>query len=214
MNKQYVNYGCSLSAPIEWINFDVSPTLRIQRTPILGRILKKKLNIIFPDNVLYGDIIKGLPIEDNSCDGLYCSHTLEHLSLKDFRKAIINSYKVLKYGGIFRCVVPNLEYEVRSYLNELDNGNKMASIKFLNNTMLGVKERPRGMFGLITTFLGNSNHLWMWDHSSLVEELKNVGFSNIRICKLNDCEDPMFQFVEEIGRFENAVAIESRKELI
>jgi SAM-dependent methyltransferase len=212
MNKKYVNYGCALSAPKEWINFDVSPTLRIQRTPIIGRILKKKLNIIFPENVLYGDIIDGLPIESNSCDGLYCSHTLEHLSLKDFRKALINSYKVLKYGGIFRCVVPDLEFEVRSYLKNLENGNKMANQLFLNKTMLGVNERPRGFFGLISSFFGNSNHLWMWDHSSLAEELNNVGFSSIRVCKFNDCEDDMFKYVEEISRFENAVAIECRKE--
>ena len=91
MTKIYVQYGCGLSAPKEWTNFDVSPTLRIQKTPLLGTILKSKLNTTFPSNVLYGDIIKGLPIDENSCDGLYCSHTLEHLSLQDFRKALINS---------------------------------------------------------------------------------------------------------------------------
>ena len=45
MTKIYVQYGCGLSAPKEWINFDVSPTLRIQKTPILGSILKSKLNV-------------------------------------------------------------------------------------------------------------------------------------------------------------------------
>jgi hypothetical protein len=69
----YVQYGCGLSAPAEWINFDVSPTLRIQKIPILGGLLKGRLNTRFPDNVRYGDIIKGLPVADNSCDGLYCS---------------------------------------------------------------------------------------------------------------------------------------------
>ena len=101
MTKIYVQYGCGLSAPKEWINFDVSPTLRIQKTPILGSILKSKLNVTFPSNVLYGDVIKGLPIDENSCDGLYCSHTLEHLSLQDFRQAIMNSFKILKKGGNF-----------------------------------------------------------------------------------------------------------------
>lgn len=82
--KKYVQYGCGLSAPKEWINFDVSPTLRIQKVPILGTLLKKRLNINFPTNVLHGDIIEGLPIERNSCDGLCCSHLLEHLSFQDF----------------------------------------------------------------------------------------------------------------------------------
>ena len=212
MTKIYVQYGCGLSAPKEWINFDVSPTLRIQKTPILGSILKSKLNVTFPSNVLYGDIIKGLPIDENSCDGLYCSHTLEHLSLKDFRQALMNSFKVLKKGGIFRCIVPDLEFAARSYINALDNGDNLASLSFINNTMLGIKERPRGLKGFLSSFFGNSHHLWMWDNKSLVAELKDVGFTKIRACKFNDSEDEFFKLVEDIDRFENSVTIECRKQ--
>ena len=211
MKKIYVQYGCGLSAPKEWINFDVSPTLRIQKTPMLGSILKSKLNTAFPSNVLYGDIIKGLPIDENSCDGLYCSHTLEHLSLQDFRQAIINSFKVLKKGGIFRCIVPDLESLARSYIKELDNGEKLASLNFMNRTALGMKERPRGLKGFFSSFFGNSRHLWMWDNKSLLAELKDVGFTQIRACKFNDSDDEMFKSVEDINRFENVVAIECRK---
>ncbi len=209
--KNYVQYGCGLSAPKEWTNFDVSPTLRIQKTPIIGSILKSRLNTTFPSNVLYGDIIKGLPIDENSCDGLYCSHTLEHLSLQDFRQALKNSFKIVKKGGIFRCVVPDLEFSARLYINELDKGNNVASLDFINETLLGIKVRPRGLKGFINSFFGNSHHLWMWDSKSLSEELKNAGFSNIRRCLFNDCEDQMFKYVEDMSRFEHAVAIECRK---
>ena len=58
--KKYVQYGCGLSAPKEWLNYDVSPTLILQKTPLLSSVLK--LDTAFPDNVLYGDIVKGLPI--------------------------------------------------------------------------------------------------------------------------------------------------------
>jgi len=211
MTKNYVQYGCGLSAPKEWTNFDVSPTLRLQKMPIVGTVLRSKLNTTFPSNVLYGDIIKGLPIDDNSCDGLYCSHTLEHLSLKDFRQALKNSFRVLKKGGIFRCVVPDLEFAARAYIKELDNGNNLASLNFINSTLLGIKERPRGLKGFLSSFFGNSHHLWMWDSKSLSEELKNVGFTQIRDCKFNDSEDQMFKYVEDAGRFECAVAIECRK---
>jgi len=95
-NKIYVQYGCGLSAPKEWKNFDVSPTLRIQKTPIVGNLFKSRLNTVFPENVQYGDIIKGLPVKDDSVDGVYCSHTLEHLSLEDFRKALKNTYRIMK----------------------------------------------------------------------------------------------------------------------
>lgn len=209
--KKYVQYGCGLSAPKEWINFDVSPTLRIQKMPILGTLLKNRLNTNFPSNVLYGNIIEGLPIAPNSCDGLYCSHTLEHLSLMDFRKALANSFAILKEGGTFRCIVPDLEHAARLYISELDKGSATASVVFMESTLLGVKNRPRGIKGLIRSFFGNSNHLWMWDFTSLSKELQNACFSQIRACKFNDCKDDMFKHVESAGRFEHAVAIECIK---
>ena len=211
MTNKYVQYGCGLSAPKEWINFDVSPTLRIQKLPILGAVLKSSLSTSFPKNVQYGDIIKGLPVGDNSCDGLYCSHTLEHLSLEDFRIALENSFKILKKGGIFRCIVPDIEHLARKYISQLDSGNSVASISFIEDTLMGIKQRPKGLKGFIKSYYGNSHHLWMWDHKSLAEELKNAGFTQIRKCRYNDSEDDMFKYVEDESRFKNAVAIECRK---
>ena len=207
----YVQYGCGLSAPAAWINFDISPTLRIQKTPIINTLLKNQMNTRFPENVRYGDIVKGLPIDANSCDGLYCSHVLEHLSLQDFRKALRNSYKILKTGGIFRCVVPDLEYAARNYLQRLDNAESDASIQFMSGTLLGIEKRPRGLKEQIGNMFGNSHHLWMWDRKSLSEELKAAGFQSVRPCKFNDSSDEMFKLVEEEGRFGHAAAIESIK---
>lgn len=208
MSKLYVQYGSGLSAPKEWINFDVSPTLRIQKIPIIGKLLRNWLNIIFPSNVRYGNIITGLPIKDNSCLGVYCSHTLEHLSLVDFRTALKNTYKILENGGIFRIVVPDLEYPARLYIESLDNGDNLASIKFVGvNTLLGVDKRQ----GFWSSLLGSTHHLWMWDSKSLSEELKNAGFLNIRNCKFNDSKNEMFKLVEDKDRFINAVAIECVK---
>lgn len=209
--RKYVQYGCGLSAPKEWDNYDASPTLRIQKIPLLGKLLKGKLNTTFSPSVKYGDIIKGLPISPNSCDGLYCSHTLEHLALNDFRKALLNSLYVLKDGGIFRCIVPDLEWAARTYINNLDNDKREASIDFMNNTLLGKQERHRGVKGFLSQFFGNYYHMWMWDAKSLTQELQRVGFKDIRVCNFNDCEDRMFKLVEDPGRFKHSVAIECKK---
>ena len=211
MGNQYVQYGCGLAAPEEWKNFDVSPTLRIQKTPIIGQLLKNKLNTVFPPNVAYGDIIKGLPVPQNSVDGLYCSHTLEHLSLNELRKSLVNSYKILKVGGLFRCVVPDMEILARQYLQKLDEGDSQACINFIAETLMGVEERPRGLIAFFKSFYGNRHHLWMWDYHSLSYELEKAGFKNIRRCKFNDSEDEMFKYVESKGRFNNAVAIQCEK---
>lgn len=214
MEKQYVQYGCGFSSPSQWLNFDISPTLRIQKTPILGTLLKSRLNVIFPDGVRYGDIIKGLPnIQANSCDGVYCSHTLEHLSLKDLRTALVNTHKILKPGGIFRLVVPDLEFCAKEYLKQLANGDSNASNNFVgkSGTILGTEARERGLKSILTAVLGNARHLWMWDYISLQAELNKAGFTAIRRCQFNDSSDPMFQYVESEDRFKNALAIECKK---
>lgn len=207
----YVQYGCGLSAPDGWRNFDASPTLRIQKIPLVGVPLVKS-RVVFPKSVLYGDIVKGLPgIENNSCDGIYCSHVLEHLSLRDFRTALNNTYRYLKPGGIFRCVVPDLECSARSYVEGLDKKDENAAHLFFQETLLGQPARLRGFKNLIIGMLGGAHYLWMWDQYSLSKELRDVGFTSIRNCTFNDSKDLNFTKVESEGRFRRAVAIECAK---
>lgn len=87
----------------------------------------------------------------------------------------------MKKGGIFRCVVPDLESAARNYIKELDNGDKKASLGFINNTLLGIKQRPRGITMFVGSFFGNSHHLWMWDEKSLSLELENVILMTVKI---------------------------------
>lgn len=211
MPSVYVQYGCGLSAPKEWDNYDASPTLRIQKNPVLNLLFKSSLNTVFPGNVKYGDIVKGLPVKENSCMGVYCSHTLEHLSLEDFRQALRNTLKILQPGGIFRCVLPDLEVATRTYLKELDNGNREASIDYIGSILIGLKSRPKGIKRIAESVFGNAHHLWMWDKHSLAAELEKAGFKNIRTCVYNDSEDNMFSYVEDISRFNAAIALQCSK---
>src|SRR5260370_39910300 len=96
----YVQYGPGQCCPEGWINFDVTPTLRLQRLPLLGRLLVPQSER-FPDDLRYGDIIKGLPIGGRTVDGIYASHVLEHLALDDFRVAIRNTFNLLKRAAYF-----------------------------------------------------------------------------------------------------------------
>ena len=206
--KKYLQYGCGLSNPLDWENYDSSPTLRIQRTLLIGKILQPYLNVVFPKNIKYGDIVKGLNVSKNTYDGIYCSHVLEHLSYYDLKTSLKNTYEYLKPGGIFRMVLPDLEILCREYLNEVNKKNSKGSLKFMNNSLLGVTERKRGLKQILTDMIGNSKHLWMWDYYSLSDELREVGFSDIRRCEFNDSSDEMFLKVEEKDRFVNCLSIE------
>lgn len=207
MNREYVNYGCGYSAPAQWQNFDASPTLRFERIPLIGKIYTKNSSR-FPENVRFGNIVDGLPIPNESCKGIYCSHILEHLSLEDCRSALKNTYKILKSKGYFRLVMPDLEYSVNKYINDPSSN---ASLVFLKETSLGKERRNLGLTGFALEWLGNSQHLWMWDYRSISQELKNIGFIDIRRAQFGDASDPMFKDVEDESRWVNCLGVECRK---
>jgi SAM-dependent methyltransferase len=205
----YVQYGCGRSAPEEWTNFDASFALKWERLPVLGRYTKNPVR--FPANVRPGDIVKGLPVADESCEAVYASHVLEHLTLEDFHKALQNTHRMLRNGGIFRLVVPDLEWFAREYIARLDRGDPNANTFFLLKTILGCKSKEPGLMGLAKKLFKTSAHLWMWDEISMTQALDEHRFRQIRRCHLGDCEDAMFSLVEDRGRFENAVGIEARR---
>jgi len=202
-----VQYGCGWSAPLGWRNFDASPTLRFERIPVIGKIYTKNEKR-FPENVEYGDIVKGLPIPDSSVDLIYCSHVLEHLALSDFRIAIRNTHSLLRSGGIFRLVVPDIEILARQYLQSEDD---QAALEFIRKTGMGKKDRGRGITSFLKIWLGNSQHLWMWDYRSLRKELDMAGFSNIRLAEFGDSPNAKFDEVEDQTRWVDAVGVECKK---
>ncbi|MBT4929446.1 MAG: methyltransferase domain-containing protein [Flavobacteriales bacterium] len=205
-----VQFGCGLSAPSGWRNFDSSPTLRIQKIPLLGKALARKLQgFNFPDNVEYGDIIRGLPIKDSSCDNLYCSHVLEHLSYEDFNTALENAHNYLKPGGTFSIVMPDLNRLITSYIANLDSGMADAAVIFNRNTGMATERTKSTSFkGLVKSYMGNSAHLWLWDYPSTIKALEAAGFDQIRKCEFNDSKNEAFREVETESRFQNAVCLE------
>jgi SAM-dependent methyltransferase len=182
--------------------------LKIQKTFIIGRILKGLLNVWFPEKIIFGDIVSGLKVKENSCDGLYCSHVFEHLSYDDLIISLKNSYKILKLGGVFRIVLPDMEFLCKEYLSSLEKSDPDCCNKLMKDNCLGVKERKKGLKSLLTYMYGNSKHLWMWDYNPLSKVLAEVVFTKIRRCKFNDADDKMFLLVENKQRFENCLSIE------
>jgi SAM-dependent methyltransferase len=196
----YLQYGCGHSCPDGWINFDASPTLRLQRLPVIGLLFKRGATI-FPDGVRFGDIVRGLPVPDGSVQGIYASHVLEHLSYADFWRALDHTFRLLRPGGIFRLVVPDLRSRAQKYIERLETGQTDANSWFLRSARLGSEGSPRGPAELARSLIGRSAHLWMWDEISLAAALDKTGFVDIRRCRFGDCKDGNFRLVEDAGRF-------------
>jgi hypothetical protein len=199
-NSLYVQYGAGQCCPEGWANYDATPTLRFQKLALIGSFIVPKA-LRFPENLINGDIVRGLPIVPAAVNGIYASHVLEHLALDEFRIALRNTLEMLKPGGIFRFVVPDLAERARRYVDEFRKGKSDASIAFMRACNLGKITRKRGLEGSLREVFGNSAHLWMWDELSMKQELSAAGFVQIRRCKFGDADDAMFCKVEDYHRF-------------
>lgn len=207
----HIQFGCGYSAPRNWRNFDSSITLRLQRLPVIGWLVRRK-RAAFPSNVEYGDVVRKLPIADNSCDGIYASHVLEHLTRSEIELALAETHRILKPNGRFRLVVPDLEVAVADYIKDIKEGSIDASDNFNGpNTLLGKVKRPRKLKEIAHEVLATSAHMWMWDYQSLAGLLQKHGFKSIRRASFNDSDDDAFLSVEEEKRFFRSVAIDCTK---
>lgn len=204
-----VQYGCGFSAPADWLNFDSSLTLRWERIPFFGRLYTKN-SMRFPANVQYGNIVEGLPVADGSCHLVYASHVLEHLSHDDCQLALRNTFSMLRPGGVFRLVVPDLETAARRYVQGLVDGAVDGNTIFLDSTGLGYRS-SRQSFGKKLHETLHSRHLWMWDFHAMRSALEKNGFVSIRRCAFNDSDAIAFRSVESLSRFQDALAIECRR---
>jgi predicted SAM-dependent methyltransferase len=213
--KKYVQYGSGSNAIDYWENFDASPTLFIQNIPFIGKLLRPYLNCIFEKNVMYGDIVKGLPVSENSVDGLFCSHTLEHLSYCDFSVALNNSFNYLKPNGVFRMILPDLENYIEEYQKLIKSPDPLikstAAIQFNKGTFMGLERSRSTMKFRLTEAFSNNRHQWMWDYPSISAALSDHGFIDIRKFELGVSTDPMFLLPEKKYQFHHAIAVECRK---
>ena len=203
----YVQYGCGLSVAQGWRNFDGSPRLQLEKLPILGRVLTRN-RPLFPKEVDFGDIVRGLPLAEASCKAMYCSHVLEHLCLRDCQQALRNTRALLEPGGTFRVVIPDLRVLIEHYIS---NSSPRAASDFMRASCLGLESRPRGFRGMLSAWLGNSPHLWMWDANSMQDALAEAGFVDIRPAVFGDASDPMFANVEERVRWKEGIGFDCRR---
>jgi len=170
---------------------------------------------LFPSGVAYGDIVTGLPLDDNTVDAIYASHVLEHLSRNDVVRALANTLRVLRPGGFFRLIVPDLEWRARRYVGGCSSNDDSAADVFISACLIGETDRPRGLMAMLRSAFGNSGHSWMYDERIMRRILVDAGFIDIQRCDFNDSGDTMFARVENHDRFydsgERELALQARK---
>ena len=206
-----LHIGCGLIVGKSWKNIDVSPSLKISKIPIIGETIVSLIGgPKWSRSVECQDIVKSLNIQPNSCDLIYASHVLEHLSLCDFHQAMKNIVTYLKPGGFFRTIVPDLEQYINAYVQTQKDSQLVSQAvpNFIKGICMGEQEHRNSITQRLKTAFANNRHQWMWDEESLSEAFQEHGFKNIRRCQYGDFADSRFAEIEQEQSFVNAVGIE------
>jgi predicted SAM-dependent methyltransferase len=64
------------------------------------------------------DLSRSFPFRDESFDGVFCEHVLEHFSLEDGERITREILRILRPGGCVRIIVPDAELILRRYFLE------------------------------------------------------------------------------------------------
>jgi predicted SAM-dependent methyltransferase len=91
----WINFGCGETSRPGWIGVD--------------RYFASNVDIVL-------DLRRALPLPDSSVDLCYSEHVLEHLTPEEGQSHLGEVFRILKPGGIYRVVVPDVIEFVRRYI--------------------------------------------------------------------------------------------------
>jgi predicted SAM-dependent methyltransferase len=178
-----INVGCGQMPMEGWRNFDTSFSVVLAKSPLLAKVLRgikllrheqyEFIQFIQTNPIEYANVAKRIPVSDSSADVIYNSHMIEHLDREEVINFLGEARRVLKPGGIIRCVIPDTKIYVSQYI---ENGDANALV----DGLLTCQPYPKTLVERVKKFIapGRMHHLWMYDGQSLCELLQAHGFVN------------------------------------
>lgn len=151
-----LHFGCGKTRYLGWVNID--------------SFFAKHVDLVL-------DLRRLLPFKNESVAFCYSEHFFEHFYPEEGRKHLLEVYRVLKPGGIYRLVVPAGIRFVEKYLNSDQDFFKLA---------FPWEERP--MDAVYNILNWNGEHKNIFDFSQLEYLGKQAGFVQVRESQVNDSD--------------------------
>lgn len=102
-NRRFYNIGAGSFRHPAWTNVD--------HTSEWYRVVQEK-GIDIDWDLLS---LTPLPVQDNSAEIVYSSHTIEHIINEAAQNMFNESHRILRKGGVFRVTTPNIDLDFRAY---------------------------------------------------------------------------------------------------
>jgi predicted SAM-dependent methyltransferase len=106
-----LNWGCGPTLAPGWINSDREQYHDTRRA-----------------DFHHGDVISGLPWDDGTFDGIVANHSLQSLGAGELDHAVREFHRVLRPGGRFRVLVPDIVAAYDAWYNENESWPGFAAI--------------------------------------------------------------------------------------
>jgi predicted SAM-dependent methyltransferase len=148
-DKKLLNVGCGLFPKPEFINLDYDWDPKID---ICWDIVKEKY-----------------PFADNSLEGIFTEHCLEHIPFESCLSNLKEFYRILKPNGVVRIIVPDGEIYCDLYTKRKED----------HKTILPYGENEETGMISINRIFRSYGHLFIYDFETLQLLLKKAGFEKI-----------------------------------
>ena len=138
------------------------------------------------------DLQRPLPLPAASFDGVFSEHVLEHFTEEDGLRLAADILRVLRPGGVFRVVVPDGEFVMRSYFDDPDGLVRYRGVGAPDETAMEMVN---------SFFRQRYEHQFMYDWPTLRRLLQRAGFAEVARCAFRqspaglglEIDDPKYQ---------------------
>ncbi|SRR6266481_1070681 len=168
---RYLDVGCGPNTHCEFINLDF--------------LWHSKVDVCW-------DISRGLPFPDNSMQGIYSEHCLEHFGLVQALALLKEFRRLMAPGGIVRIAVPDAELYLRLYVSHIDGNTEP---KFPYSEIESFQGFWCPMLSVNRVFYqdrdSSSGHKVMYDYALLRALLRQAGFNWVEKSEFGQGQNPV-----------------------
>lgn len=168
--------------------------------------------------------MRNLPMKgvlDNTYDGVYNEHFIEHLEKDDGIAFLKEMYRVLKPGGTIRTIWPPREFVDKLLSDEELTGDEqffcahyhafyVEKHGFCPDEYRNESVRVQCAHGLLWQ---QGEHLYVWPKAELIDKLKELGFIMIRTHKYQESRVADFKGIDTPGKIRalHSAIVEAQK---
>lgn len=183
-SREYLDIGCGSNTHAGFINLNYS--------------WSRGVNLCW-------DLARGLPLPDDSMQGVFTEHCLEHLPLELGDYVFQESLRVLKPGGTLRVVLPDGELYLNGYLRA--NAGEPVEVPFADRDVYSGVYTPIMSVNRIFNRFG---HRFVYDFETLRTLLERHGAVDVERSSFGAGRDPML-LIDTERRAAESVYVEATK---